>query len=463
MADIVVVEDEEVLRRTVAKTLEHSGHSVRAVEDAEAALVAIKETPPDLVVTDNRLPGMSGHDLLRAVKEVAPQVPIILVTAHGTIEDAVSAMRDGAVDYLRKPIDLKELTLVVDRCLERETLRRELDYYRSREFADSEISGIVGTSPAIRQLRALVGRLASLEKRDGVGPTVLLTGETGTGKGLTAKAIHSASPRAKAPFIEVNCTAIPDNLLEAELMGYERGAFTDAATAKAGLIEAAEGGSIFFDEIGHMSKHLQAKLLKLIDEKVVRRLGSTRDRPARCTIITATHMNLEEQVAAGNFLHDLYHRINVVKIELPPLRAREDDVVQLADYFLRAHASEYGFKQPRFTPRAIGAVRNYPWPGNIRELSHTIERALVMNPGDVIDEEHLALGGQQASKGSVRMTTLNDLEIDFSQGGVRLEDVEIGLIKQAMEFTRGNQVRSAKLLGLSRDALRYRLEKYKLR
>jgi len=451
------------LRRTVAKTLEHSGHQVRAVEDAEAGLAAIKETPPDLVLTDNRLPGMSGHELLVAVKEVAPQVPIILVTAHGTIEDAVSAMRDGAVDYLRKPIDLKELTLVVDRCLERETLRRELDYYRSREFADSEISGIVGTSPAIRQLRALVGRLASLEKRDGVGPTVLLTGETGTGKGLTARAIHSASPRAKAPFIEVNCTAIPDNLLEAELMGYERGAFTDAATAKAGLVEAAEGGSIFFDEIGHMSKHLQAKLLKLIDEKVVRRLGSTRDRPARCTIITATHMNLEEQVAAGNFLHDLYHRINVVKIELPPLRAREEDVIQLADYFLRAHASEYGFKQPRFTPRAVTAIRNYPWPGNIRELSHAIERALVMNPGDVLDEEHLALSGQQASKGSVHMTTLNDLEIDFSQGGVRLEDVEIGLIKQAMEFTRGNQVRSAKLLGLSRDALRYRLEKYKLR
>jgi two-component system response regulator AtoC len=464
MADIILVEDEEVLRRTLARTLEHEGHSVRAAESAEAALEALVAGPPDLLLTDQRLPGIAGHQLLVKVKEAHPDLPVVLLTAHGTIEDAVSAMRDGAADYLRKPIDLKELSLVVNRCLEREGLRKELDYYRARDFGDTEISGVVGNSPAIRQLRSLIGRLAKLEKRDGVGPTILLNGETGTGKGLTARAIHKASARGTFPFIEVNCTAIPDNLLEAELMGYEKGAFTDASQAKAGLLEAAEGGTIFFDEIGHMSKPLQAKILKVIDERVVRRLGSTRDRQARCTIVTATHMNLEEMVAAGDFLNDLYHRINVVKIEIPPLRDRDEDVLTLADYFLQMHAGEYGIDPiPRLTPSAAAAIRSYNWPGNIRELSHAVERALVMNPGDAIDDHHLALQSDIGGLQRMNVTRVDDLEVDFTQGAIRLEDVEIGLIKRAMEFTRGNQVRSAKLLGLSRDALRYRLEKYKLR
>ena len=460
MADLILVEDEEVLRRTLSRTLEHEGHSVRAVESAEAALDALTSGPPDLLLTDQRLPGITGHDLLVQVKEAHADLPVILLTAHGTIEDAVAAMRDGAADYLRKPIDLKELSLVVSRCLEQEGLRKELDYYRARDFGESEASGIVGNSPAIRQLRSLIGRLARLEKRDGVGPTILLNGETGTGKGLAARAIHKASPREKAPFIEVNCTAIPDNLLEAELMGYERGAFTDAAQAKAGLLEAAEGGTIFFDEIGHMSKPLQAKVLKVIDERVVRRLGSTRDRQARCTIVSATHMNLEEKVAAGEFLDDLYHRINVVKIEIPPRRERDEDVVSLADYFLRMHAGEYGISPcPRLTSRAIAAIRSYSWPGNIRELSHAIERSLVMNPGDAIDDHHLALQSEANSLQRMNIARVDDLEVDFSNGAIRLEDVEIGLIKHAMEFTRGNQVRSAKLLGLSFRQLRYRIKK----
>ncbi len=463
MADICIVEDEDLLRRTLVKTLEHHGHSVRDASSAEQAAQIIEAGPPDLLITDQRLPGMSGQELLKTVKETHPNLAVILLTAHGTIEDAVAAMREGAADYLRKPIDLKELCLVVDRCLAREGLRKELDYYRQREFAENELPGIVGSSPAIRQLRALVARLAGLQKRDGVGPTILLTGETGTGKGLTARAIHTSSPRKSAPFIEVNCTAIPDNLLEAELFGYEKGAFADAATAKAGLLEAAEGGTIFFDEIGHMSKPLQAKILKVIDEKTVRRLGSTRDRNTRCTIITATHKNLEEEVAAGRFLNDLYHRINVVKIEIPPLRERDDDVVQLADYFVKQHAADYGFTPPRLTSRAAHAIKAYPWPGNVRELSHAIERAIVMNPGDVIDDHHLALQTDTGPGAQLRISRIDDLQIDFSQGAIRLEEVEIGMIKRAMEFTRGNQVQSARLLGLSRDALRYRLEKYKLR
>jgi len=372
-------------------------------------------------------------------------------------------MRDGAADYLRKPIDLKELSLVVNRCLERQGLRRELEYYRGRDLTPGEASGIVGTSAITQRLRSVISRLASLEKKDGVGPTILLTGETGTGKGLTARAIHKASPRRDAPFIEVNCTAIPDNLLEAELMGYERGAFTDARNSKAGLFEAAEGGTIFFDEIGHMKPHLQSKLLKVIDEKNVRRLGSTRDRMMRSSIVTATHMDLEKMVRDGVFLHDLYHRINVVKIELPALRDRGDDTLLLADYFLHTHSADYGLDPPKLSDGAISAIRHHAWPGNVRELSHAIERALVLNPGPVLTERDLAL---QPAGGAPRVsgpTVDSSLEIDFSRGPVRIEDVEVRMIKKAMEFTGGNQARSARLLGLSRDAFRYRLEKHGLR
>lgn len=463
MADVVLVEDEEVLRRTLARTLEREGHDVRTAESAEEALELVQRGPPDLLLTDYRLPGMSGYELLRKVKQDQRGVAVILLTAHGTIEDAVAAMRDGAADYLRKPVDLGELCLVVERCLEREGLKRELHYYRARDLADCDAEGIVGASPSMQQLRAVIKRVAGLEKRGGGGPTILLTGETGTGKGLTARAIHNASSHREAAFIEVNCSAIPENLLEAELMGYERGAFTGAATAKPGLFEAAEGGTIFFDEIGHMTTYLQAKLLKVIDEKVVRRLGSTRDRVVSCTIVAATHMDLEKKVADGDFLDELYHRINVVGIEIPALRERGDDSVMLADYFLRAHASEYGIDPPRLTEKAGQAIRSYAWPGNVRELSHTLERAIVLGPSGVIDESDLGLRSAPQAGGSVRISRSNNLEMDFSKGPIPLMDLELALMRSAMKFTQGNQAKAARLLGLSRDALRYRLAKYDLR
>lgn len=462
MADILLVEDEEVLRRSLARTLEREGHDLRVAESGEDALELLSQGPPDLLITDNRLPGITGHDILRQVKRDHPQVGVILITAYGTIEDAVAAMREGAADYLRKPIDLHELSLVVHRCLEKVGLRRELDYYRARDLVEGTPDGIVGSSAAVDRLRALVARLASLEKRDGGGPTILLTGETGTGKGLTARAVHNASARAKKAFIEVNCTAIPENLLEAELMGYEKGAFTDAGTSKVGLFEAAEGGTIFFDEIGHMSASLQAKLLKVIDEKAVRRLGSTRDRVINCTVFTATHMNLEAKVREGTFLEDLFHRINVVKIELPPLRERADDVLVLAEHFLGTHSGEYRMERPRLSEGAVEAIRRHSWPGNVRELSHAIERAIVLSSGGMITEEDLGLSTVQAQQ-KVGVASDGVVMVDFAQGAIRLEDVEVHLIRRAMEFTQGNQAQSGRLLGLSRDALRYRLEKYGLR
>jgi two-component system response regulator AtoC len=463
MADILLVEDEEVLRRSLGKTLERLGHTVRTAPSAEDAQTLIGDGAPDLVITDHRLPGMSGQELLVAVKKAHPRVAIVMITAHGTIDDAVAAMRDGASDYLRKPIDLKELGLVVDRCVARQSLQREVEYYRTRELSDSAPSGIVGSSPAVIELRALITRLGGLQKRDGTGPTVLLTGETGTGKGMAARALHTASSQREAPFIEVNCTAIPDNLLEAEIMGYEKGAFTDAASAKPGLFEAAEGGTIFFDEIGHMTQPLQAKLLKVIDEKRVRRLGSTRDRTVRTSIITATHMDLAARVSDGTFREDLYHRIHVVEIELPPLRDRGEDILELAEHFITTHASEYGVPRPRLGDSARAMLLAYSWPGNIRELSHTIERSIVLLRNDEIGPDDLGLSTVAPERTRIAAEGGDKVDVDFARGGVELEAIEAELIRKAMAFTEGNQVRAAKLLGLSRDALRYRLEKFGLR
>ena len=479
MADIVLVEDEDVLRRYLAGTLQRLEHSVRAAETAEEGLRFIEEGEPDIVLSDYRLPGMTGYDLLKAVKESFPNVAVVLLTAHGTVEDAVAAMRAGASDYLTKPVNLQELNFIIERCLASKGLRNELDYYRKRDLAGDDAHGgeigggigLVGESPAIRTLRELVLRLASHEKRGGGGPTVLITGETGTGKGLIARALHRAAPRRDAPFIEVNCAALPDHLLEAELMGYERGAFTGAVKSKPGLFEAAEGGTIFLDEIGRMSLDLQAKILKVIDERVLRRLGSTRDRVLRCSVITASHMDLAAAVQAGSFLPDLFHRINVFRIQSPPLRERGDDVLLLANHFLARHAGEYGVAPPHLTDRAQKALLEYPWPGNVRELAHAMERVVVLCQSDTIDVGDLsffALGdsrpaaGAAAAGASSAIRSPQDFHLDFSKGPISLEEIEALALKQAFEHAEGNRTVAARLLDMSKDTLRYRLEKFQI-
>jgi two-component system response regulator AtoC len=478
MADIVLVEDEDVLRRYLAGTLQRLEHTVRAAETAEEALGFLEEGEPDIVLTDFRLPGMTGQDLLKAVKDSWPGVSVVLMTAHGTVEDAVAAMRAGAADYLTKPVNLQELHLILERCLAGRGLRNELDYYRRRDLSPTATSGadtddarsrigLVGESPAIRSLRELVLRLASHEKRGGGGPTVLVTGETGTGKGLIARALHRAAPRCDAPFLEVNCAALPDHLLEAELMGYERGAFTGAVKSKPGLFEAAEGGTIFLDEIGRMSLDLQAKILKVIDERVLRRLGSTRDRLLRCSVITASHLDLGAAVQSGAFLPDLFHRINVFRIVSPPLRERGDDVLRLAEHFLACHAAEYGLPPPRLSDSAKTALLAYPWPGNVRELAHAMERAVVLGRGDIVEPTDLtffavdgAAPAVAAVPASSAIRSVEDFRLDFSQGPISLEGIEARALRQAFEHADGNRTTAARLLDMSKDTLRYRLEKF---
>ena len=462
MADIVLVEDEDVLRRYLAGTLERLGHTVRAAESAEQGLEFVDDGEPDVLLTDQRLPGMTGYELLTQVKESHANVAVVLLTAHGTVEDAVEAMRAGASDYLRKPINRHELNFVINRCLEGVGLKNELDYYRKREFERTAIDGIVGESHPMRALRVMVGRLASHEKKDGGGPTVLLTGETGTGKGMVARALHKAAPRREAPFIEINCAALPDNLLEAELMGYERGAFTGATQAKPGLFEAAERGTIFLDEIGRMSMELQAKLLKVLDERTLRRLGSTRDRAMRASVITATHLDVAAAVTEGTFLEDLYHRINVFCIACPPLRERGNDILLLAEHFLAKHAAEYGRAVPRLSDAARDALLDYGWPGNVRELAHTMERAVVLGQGDLLDAADVSAGASAPSPSSPggAVSAVSELRLDFSTGPISLEDVDAEVIRQALDQADGNRAKAARMLGVSKDTLRYRLDKY---
>ncbi|MFT4569289.1 MAG: two-component system response regulator AtoC [Hyphomicrobiaceae bacterium] len=461
MAYILIVEDERVLRRMLERNLAGRGHAVRAAASAEEATQILGQGAPDILITDQRLPGRSGLDLLHDVKGDHPATIVIVITAHGTVEDAVSAMKNGAADYLRKPVDLDELHVVVERCLERQHLTRELDYYRERDSVSGATVPIIGGSPAMDHLRRTVERVASLEKRDGAGPTVLLQGETGTGKGLVARAIHQASSHGDQPMIEVNCTAIPEHLLEAEIMGYEKGAFTDAAAAKPGLLEAAGRGTIFFDEIGHMSFGLQAKLLKVIEERVVRRLGSTRDRPTHCSLITATHMDLDRMVEERTFREDLYHRINVVRIEIPPLRERGEDILTLARHFAVRHALDYGVDVPDFTADALTTLRQHSWRGNIRELAHAVERAIVLGVNGPIDAASLALGtNRKAGEAATIGATPGRINVDFSNGPLSLDAVEEALLRAAIESSGGSKTEAARLLGISRDTFRYRFAKY---
>jgi DNA-binding NtrC family response regulator len=450
---VLIVEDEPVLGRNLGRSLERMGHSVECVDDGESALARVQAQRPDLILLDNRLPGISGLECLKQLRAHDPSLLVILMTAFATLEDAVTAMRLGAADFVRKPIGLAELELAVERVVQNDRLRQELRYYRGQRDGRGH-GGLVGDSEAMQQLRHTVERLRGVQRAKGGGPTILILGETGTGKGLLARTLHQTGARKGGPFIEVNCTAIPESLLESELFGHERGAFTDAHAAKPGLIEAAEGGTLFLDEIGHVSGAVQAKLLKVIEERTVRRLGSVRDRATDVWVLAATNRDLEKAVRDGAFREDLYHRLRVLEISVPPLRARGDDVLELAEHFARVHASQYGVAVPRLSPAARAALKAYRWPGNVRELANIMERAVLLNDGGAIEPKDLAMLPPEPSSSEFR--------VSFPPGGIVWSDLERSLIEQALAQSGGNQVRAAKLLGLSRDALRYRMEKHGL-
>jgi DNA-binding NtrC family response regulator len=465
-ATILVVDDERTLGRAIKAYLEEAGYEVEVTGDAESALATLPALAPDVVITDVRLPGMDGISLLKKVRDFDPSVPVVVMTAHGSIEGAVEAVKLGAFDYLKKPIDLEELKLLADRAHEQSAMKQELSYYRRRGSREPAFTEVVGHSPAMRIVLDQARQIAALDET----PPVLITGETGTGKGLVARTIHASGPRASKPFIEVNCTALPATLMEAELFGHERGAFTDAKESKLGLFEAAEGGFLFLDEIGDVELSLQGKLLRAIEERVVRRVGGVRDRKIDVRILAATNRDLEREVARERFRNDLYFRLAVLILRLPPLRERGDDVLLLADHYLRRFAAKYGKEARRISAEAQRQMRSYPWPGNVRELSHVIERAVLWSKGPELAPEHLALTRPVEPATSIPEESMAVAEPtgeypaavthSLPPQGMTLDQWEKSLLEQALRETGGNQTRAAQRLGITRDTLRYRLKKY---
>lgn len=454
---VLIVDDEKTLARSIKLFLEEQGHEADVANDGERALELLEQTRPDLVFLDLRLPGLSGLELLRKIRAHDPSVVAVVMTAYGTIEEAVEAMKLGGFDYVTKPIDLDELKLIVERAQEDRRLRQEVRYYRDREARNVE-GALVGNCPAMRQVLREVERLASLDD----APPVLLTGETGTGKSLVARALHAQGRRARGPFIEVDCTSLPPSLVETELFGYEKGSFTDARETKTGLIEAAEGGTCFLDEVGDLGFPLQGKLLRAIDERTVRRVGSVRDRRVDTWIIAATNQDLAGMLAAGSFRKDLYYRLAVVTIHLPPLRERERDVELLAEYFLKRFSAKYGRRLSRLSDAFVASLGACEWPGNLRELGHVIERGVLASPATATDLELAALGTLPQGRRPAEEGQPGGAAAGQPPRVLSLAASERAMIERALSEANGNQTQAAKLLGISRDALRYRLAKLRM-
>ncbi len=454
---VLIVDDERTLARSIKLFLSEQGYEAEVAENADKALELLDRLRPDLVFLDVCLPGMTGIDLLKRIREFDRNIAVIIMTAYGSIEGAVEAVKLGAFDYIKKPVDLDELKLMADRARETSRMRQELSYYRQREVRGLPIKGIIGKCETIREVMARVQQIAALEET----PPILITGETGTGKGLVARTLHGQGRRASRPFIEVNCTALPGTLMEAELFGYERGAFTDAKESKMGLFEAADGGFLFLDEVGDIELSLQGKLLRAIEEGMIRRVGGLRDRRVDVNIVAATHRDLEDEVQAGRFRKDLYYRLAVITIDLPPLRERGEDILILANHYLEKFNAKYAKAVRRIDDKAARILLEYPWPGNVRELSHVIERAVLWSQGEHLGEEQLALATPpQATTSTSQPPSIAPVQGALPPEGIALTEWERSLIEQALKECAGNQTKAAKRLGISRDTLRYRLKKY---
>jgi two-component system, NtrC family, response regulator AtoC len=443
---ILVVDDEKLIRWTLRERLEEAGYGVVEAETGTEAL-RLAEEGADLVLLDFRLPDIDGLEVLRRIRERHPDILVILITALATVENAVEAMKRGAWHYLNKPIDLDELLLHVGKALETTRLRREVKSLKAKESAGFSFDRIIGESPAMRAAKELLRKIA-------VSPasTVLLTGESGTGKDLAAKVIHYESDRADGVFQNITCSALPESLLESELFGHERGAFTDAKHQKPGLLEQADGGTVFLDEIGEMTPALQAKLLRFLEEKTFRRVGGTTDLRVDVRVVAATNRNLEEAVQSGRFREDLYYRLRVLPVILPPLRERSGDVAVLASHFVAQFAREFKKGVWGLTADAVRRLEAYGWPGNVRELKNAVERAVLLAEGERLVPDDFPLGGAGSGADAFRLPP----------GGVDLEQVERDLVIQALRRTGGNQTQAARLLHLNRDQIRYRIEKFGL-
>jgi len=444
---ILVVDDEPAQRELVLGFLKKQGFDVAAAESGVKALELFRQESIDLILTDQKMPNLSGSALLQAVRAINPETPVILMTAFGSIEAAVSAIQGGATDYLTKPLNLDELLFRIRQVSERYRIIAENRELREALQGRHRIEGIIGESGPMLEVISLVRRVAPSEA------TVLIRGESGTGKELIAKAIHFASPRASGPLVKVNCAALPETLLESELFGHEKGAFTGAVTSRQGRFELANGGTIFLDEIGDLPLHLQAKLLRVLQEREYEKVGSSRPVKVNVRILAASHRPLEALIKAGQLREDLYYRLNVVTILIPPLRERRSDLSLLIDHFLRRFAEKNGKTIRGLTHEARDVLLRYDYPGNVRELENLIERAVVLTRDDVVGSRDLPLTVQDREIEGDRETNL----------AVAVEGLERRMIREALASSDGVQTHAAELLGISERALRYKLIKYGFR
>ncbi len=456
MATLLVIEDELVLAKNIARFFEKSGHVVEVAHDGVAGLQAGLRVQPDVVIVDFQLPGMDGLEVIRALRKVEDPPRIVMVTGHASVSLAVDAMKAGSMDLLTKPVTLQSLKDVVERALAERGERRALEYYRERDARHASLEALVGTSLAMRQLRELIRTVSTAEPTDqSPAVPILILGETGTGKELVARACHQSGPRARAPFIEINCAALPAHLIEGELFGYEKGAFTDAHARKIGLIEAADGGTLFLDEIGELDLGLQAKLLRVLENLRVRRIGALADRQVTVRIVAATHRDLDEQVRQGRFRADLMYRLKVFQISVPPLRERPEDIPVLAHHFLAQLAARYGRSALSIDNSALAALSMHDWPGNVRELRNVLERAVLLQRSGAITAGDFLLGTSRRAPDVTAGTST-------SQEPLSLDAVERDHMQRALVQCGWNVSKAAKLLGVSRDTLRYRMERHGL-
>lgn len=450
---ILVVDDEHLIRWSLEQNLKKQGYEVSTAGSGEDALRLLQEETPDLMLLDVQLPGMNGMEVLEKVKELEEDVIVIMVTALGVLETAVKAMRLGAYDYINKPFNLDELAIVIKKALETRELKREVAHLRAVQPKRFSIDSIVGDSPDLQHVLTMVRKIALSD-----AGTVLIQGESGTGKELIAKAIHYEGGRADKPFMAINCAAVPETLLESELMGHEKGAFTDAKSQKKGLFEMANGGTVFLDEIGDMPMAIQAKLLRVLEDRAFRRVGGTKDIHVDIRIVSATNRDLLEAIEEKVFRNDLYYRLQVIPIFLPPLRERRSDILVLARSFIESFNSEFGKDVRQISPEAEKVLVEYDWPGNIRELRNVIERAVILENDETMELEHLP---RELVSRSLPAGTGSPLEFSLPPEGIDIEDVERELIRQALDSSSGNQSKAAKKLNLGIDAFRYRMKKFK--
>jgi two-component system response regulator AtoC len=451
MRRILVVDDEENIRLVLRTLLKKHGYEVEVADSGESALGALESFDPDVILTDVRMPRMGGLDLLGALKAKQHPATVIVMSAYGNVDLAIEAMKAGAYDYVSKPFKPDEIVLTLRKAEERETLRRENRALREQIQKDNQFESILAKSAEMVAIFKTVSKIADFKT------TVLITGESGTGKELVARAVHARSPRRSAPFVAINCGAIPENLLESELFGHKKGAFTDATSDHRGLFEEASGGTLFLDEIGELPVNLQVKLLRVLQEETIRRLGDPKDLKVDVRIIAATHRDLSADVKAGRFREDLFYRINVLSIHIPPLRNRRDDVNLLIDHFVTRNNARLGTNIRGVSTEGRKLLLEYAWPGNVRELENTIERAMVLAEGDILQTADLPERIRDA---------LDPVQVHLASGELSIKKttaaIEQILIRRALQKTKGNRTRAADILEISHRALLYKIKDYKI-